>query len=69
MGHNLPMAAQPGGPYREPPAPPQATPRSDGAILRDAFVVICLFAAISSIARWGDAVTAVSEAMGFPRLR
>lgn len=63
------MAAHQGGPYRKPPAPPKEQPRGDGAILRDAFVVLCLFAAISSIAHWGDAVVAFSEAMGFPRLR
>jgi hypothetical protein len=63
------MAAHRGGPYRRPPGHPRDAPRSDGALLRDAVVVLALFATLASIAHWGDAINAFSEAMGFPRIR
>ena len=69
QAHSGVMAAHRGGPYRKPPSVEEEAPRSDGTILRDATVVLAIFATLASIPHWSDAVQACSEAMGFPRLR
>jgi hypothetical protein len=63
------MAAHRGGPYRKPPIRDDEAPASDGSILRDATVVLALFATLATIPHWPEAVMAVSEAMGFPHVR
>lgn len=66
--HYAVMAAHDGGPYRERPVEERA-PHVEATILRDAAVVLAIFAALASIPHWSAAVDAFAEAMGFPRVR
>ncbi len=67
------MAPTSRSPYRHAAATCATTDRERpavwGVLVRDACVLAALVATIASISHWSSMIDAVSEAMGFPRMR